>query len=207
MVYNGIDVDRYAQPSNGTLRSLLGVPPGTPIVFTASRAQPYKGIPVLMEAAAALAARRDAVHVAYCGDGPALKAFRRAAADRALTNFHLLGRRDDVPRLLPDATVAVVPPVWEEAFGLTVVEAMAAGVPVVATRVGAIPELVQDGENGLLVPPGDAPALVGAVERVLGDDALRARLVARGRATVRERFTIARAVDDLYAIVAELLAT
>jgi glycosyltransferase involved in cell wall biosynthesis len=207
LVYNGIDVDRFGAPRDAALRTLLGVRPDTPVVFTSSRAQAYKGIPVLIEAAARLAAGGRDVAFAYCGDGPALEDLRRLAAARGVTNFHFLGRRDDVPDLLGAATVAAVPAVWAEAFGLSVVEAMAAGVPVVASRTGAIPELIADGETGLLVPPGDAPALAEALGRLLDDPPLRTRLATSARAVVRSRFTVEGTVAGLYAVLAELLPT
>jgi glycosyltransferase involved in cell wall biosynthesis len=207
LVYNGIDVNRFAARPDAALHTLLGVRRDTPVVFTSSRAQAYKGIPVLIEAAARLAAGGRDVAFAYCGDGPALEDLRRLAAARGVTNFHFLGRRDDVPDLLGAATVAAVPAVWAEAFGLSVVEAMAAGVPVVASRTGAIPELIADGETGLLVPPGDAPALAEALGRLLDDPPLRTRLATSARAVVRSRFTVEGTVAGLYAVLAELLPT
>lgn len=202
LVYNGVEIERFAGEPRGLLQSVLGVPRDTPVVFASGRAQPYKGIPVLIEAAS----RLPRTTFAYCGDGPALSAFREQAARLGLANFHFLGRRDDVPELLRDAAIAVVPAVWAEAFGLTVVEAMAAGVPVIASRVGGIPELVQEGITGLLVPAGDPAALASAITGLLDDPARRAALGAGGRRAARERFTIDRTVVGIYDVVAELLS-
>jgi glycosyltransferase involved in cell wall biosynthesis len=197
LVYNGINVAHFATPVPGALHALLGVPPATRVVFASGRAQAYKGIAVFIEAAARLESRgvRD-VAFAYCGDGPDLDSFRRLAAARGLRTFHFLGRRDDMPRLLGSAAVAVAPALWEEAFGLTVVEAMAAGVPVVATAVGGVPELVEAGRSGLLVPPGEAAALADAIGRLLDDPSLRAALAAGGREAAR-RFDFDMAVQRL----------
>lgn len=199
-IYNGIDLSRFGGTPSGRLHQVLGLARETPIVFVSGRAQPYKGVPTLIDAAGLLQrAGRCAPDLTfvYCGDGPALAAFKDRAARAGVARFHFLGRRDDVPQLLADATVAVVPSVWAEAFGLTVIEAMAARVAVIATRTGGIPELVDDGVTGLLVPPGAPAELADALERLLGDAALRTRLVERAHAEVLARFAIERTVEDL----------
>jgi glycosyltransferase involved in cell wall biosynthesis len=204
LVYNGIEPERFAHAAPGALAALVGVPPGTRVVLATGRAQPYKGIPVFIEAAARLEAEGPPdVAFAYCGDGPALAQFRDLAAERGLRRFHFLGRRDDVPRWLGSAALAVVPATWDEAFGLTVVEAMAAGVPVVATRVGAIPEVVEDGVTGVLVAPGDADALARAIAALLADPSRAARLANGARAAVRERFIITRTTQQLADVLVE----
>ncbi len=202
LVYNGIDLARYAGAESGILQQLLGLTPSARIVFASGRAQAYKGIGVFIEAAAILARRKvPNVVFAYCGDGPALTEFRRQATTLGLTDFHFLGRRDDLPRLLGSATVVVVPSLWAEAFGLTVVEAMAAGVPVVATRTGGIPELIADGQTGLLVPPNDPEALADAINRLLGDAALRTRVVRQAREAARREYSIDKAIASLTALL------
>jgi glycosyltransferase involved in cell wall biosynthesis len=144
------------------------------------------------------------VHFAYAGDGPALEDFRRQADTHRLRRFHFLGRRNDVPELVGSATVAVVPSLWAEAFGLTVAEAMAAGVPVVASSVGGIPELIDQGETGMLVPPGDASALAAALRELLDDPARRARMGPKARETAWVRFSHTRVADELAAVLLDL---
>lgn len=207
LVYNGIELSRFEHAERGALHELLQLPRATRVVFVSGRAQPYKGIPEVIAAAAALERRgaRDLAFV-YCGDGPALPEFRRLAVEQGVRNFHFLGRRSDVPRLLGSATVAVAPSVWAEAFGLTVVEAMAAGAPVVATAVGGVPEIIRDGVTGVLVPPGNADALASAIAGLLDDAPRRERLAAAARGDVAERFTLQRVVDDLTAVLAPLVA-
>jgi glycosyltransferase involved in cell wall biosynthesis len=102
------------------------------------------------------------------------------------------------------ATVAVVPSLWAEAFGLTVVEAMAAGVPVVASSVGGIPELINQRVTGLLVPPGDASALAAALRELLDDSVLRARMGPKARETAWARFSHTRVADELAAVLLDL---
>jgi glycosyltransferase involved in cell wall biosynthesis len=141
------------------------------------------------------------VHFAYAGDGPALPDFRAAAARLGLRRFHFLGRREDVPALLKSCTVAAVPSVWAEAFGLTVAEAMAAGKPLVATGVGGIPELVDPEETGLLVPATDAAALARGIRRCLDDPDQARAMGERARRVAWERFSIERVADEIAALL------
>jgi glycosyltransferase involved in cell wall biosynthesis len=208
LVYNGIDLARFALPPAGRLQQALGIPRGSPVVFCSGRAQPYKGVQMLVEAAALLRERGTrAVTFAFCGDGPYLEELRALAERRGVSSFRFLGQRGDVPALLADATVAVVPSLWAEAFGLAVVEAMAAGVPLVATRTGGIPELVGDGLTSLLVEPGDAASLADAIAWLLDDPAAAGEMASRARADVRRRFTIQRSAGALYAAVSSHLRT
>ena len=207
-IYNGIDLGRFGTMDRGALHRALGLPPERPVVFCSGRVQPYKGMQTVLEAAFLLRAKgAGAVDFAFAGDGPYLDALRARAGELGLDNVHFLGRRTDVPALLAGATVAVVPSLWEEAFGLAVVEAMAAGVPLVASRTGGIPELVDDGRTGLLVPPGDARALADALRLLLDHPSLRATLSMHGQIAARRRFSLERAAVDLYALVASQLST
>jgi glycosyltransferase involved in cell wall biosynthesis len=106
----------------------------------------------------------------------------------------VLGRRNDVPELLCAADVLLVPSRWFEAFSLVLAEAAACGTAAVASRVGGIPEVLLDGETGLLVPPGDPPALLEAATRLLADDGLRARLGAAARRRAAAAFCLERMV-------------
>jgi glycosyltransferase involved in cell wall biosynthesis len=107
------------------------------------------------------------------------------------------GFRPDVPALLCAADVLVLPSVFPEGSPVAVLEAMAMEVPVVATSVGGVPELVRDGETGLLVPPGDVAALAAAVVRLLSDRAGAVAMARRARQRVLERHTVTSMVDRL----------
>lgn len=206
-IYNGIDLSRFDAADPSALHRLLGVDQTRRIVFCSGRVQPYKGMQTLVDAVALLCGEGVGdVELVVAGEGPYLHELRGRAARHGLANVHFLGRRTDVPSLLPGATIAVVPSLWEEAFGLAVVEAMAAGVPLVASRTGGIPELVEEGRTGMLVPPGDARALANALRLLLDDPGLRGAMAVQGPITARRRFSLDRAAADLYALVSRQLS-
>ncbi|MFF1908504.1 glycosyltransferase family 4 protein [Kitasatospora sp. NPDC058218] len=176
--------------------ALLGDGPDRPLVLAVGRLVPQKAFGLLLDAARELAALDPEPLLLIAGDGPEAAGLReRVAAEKAAVR--LLGYRTDVPDLLAAADVLVVSSRWE-ARSLVVQEAMRAGVPVVATAVGGIPELV--GDAAVLVPPGDAAALGRAVREVLGDPDRRRRLVAAGRQQ-------AETWPDEAATVAQVLST
>ena len=162
------------------LRARLGLT-GTTLVF-AGRLTAQKALPVLFEAAA----RADGVALVVVGDGPEQTKAQRLAADPRLDGrVRLLGAqpRETVLELFAAADGAILASGWEN-FPHTVVEALAAGTPVIATAVGGVAEVVHDGENGLLVPAGDAEALAAAIRRFASDDGLRERLRAAAAPSV-----------------------
>ena len=142
------------------------------------------------------------------GDDPFGDGRRRAealAAELALGDRAVFaGIRRDVPALLAASDVFVMCSLWE-GLGLVFLEAMAAGLPVLATRVSAVPEVVVEGRTGLLVPPSDDRALADAMLALARDPALRARLGAAGRERVAAAFGLERMVDETLAVYAEVL--
>jgi glycosyltransferase involved in cell wall biosynthesis len=185
MVWNGIDTKRFRFAPNA----------GGPVV-TVGRLQPEKDHDTLIRAAA-LAARRDtAFRLEIAGDGPCLPRLREVTAELGLEQtVRFLGQVGDVPALLRRSGLFVLPSV-SEGVSLTLLEAMASGVAIVATSVGGNPEVVVDGETGLLVPPRDPAALADAFLRLRRDDADRRRLIAAGRERVEEWFDVRRMVAD-----------
>jgi glycosyltransferase involved in cell wall biosynthesis len=159
-------------------REPVAEPATPPIVLAVARLHRQKRIDLLVEAAAPWRDRPDGVRVVVAGDGP-LRESLVDRARRAHAPVEFLGAVEDVRPLLRRATVVALTSDWE-ARALVAQEALAAGVPLVATRVGGIPELV--GDAAVLVPPGDAGALRAALERVLADRPLREWLRTAGRA-------------------------
>jgi glycosyltransferase involved in cell wall biosynthesis len=182
VIYNGVDVNRFTP--------LPGARPHQPPVLVAvANLIREKGLDVLLEACRSLQELPWILRIV--GDGPEEPALRQQATAGGIAGrVEFLGLRDDVERVLQEADIYVHPAVWEEAFGLTIAEAMASGCATLATRTGGIPEIVEDGVSGLLVPPGDAAALAAAIRRLLEDPPLRARLSAAGRQRIAEQFTL-----------------
>jgi glycosyltransferase involved in cell wall biosynthesis len=167
-------------PSRDELRAELGVD-GDVLVF-AGRLGLQKSFETALEALA----RVPGVSLVVAGDGPERNALERRSAELGLrARVRFLGSvpRDRVLRLFRAADASVLPSAWEN-FPHTVVEALAVGCPVIATAVGGVPEVVRDGENGLLVPARDPAALAAAIERFFGDAELRDRLTAAAAPSV-----------------------
>lgn len=186
-------VDRAA------LRARLGLDPAAPALACVGRLGPEKGVADLLAAAARLRPRLPDLQVLVIGDGggdprhPAeLRAMAGAAGLAGAVRF--LGYRDDAADLAAACDIQVVPS-HAEPFGLVVLEALARGVPVVATRAGGVPEVVADGVHGVLVPPGDPEALAAALGGLLADPERRARLARAGRARVAAEFSLERMVS------------
>ncbi|MEP6593275.1 MAG: glycosyltransferase [Acidobacteriota bacterium] len=170
-------------------------------VITVANLRPEKSHEALLEAAAALAPTHPDLRFQIVGDGPRRQALEARAAALGLGgSVHFLGHRDDVPALLAAADLFVLPS-RSEAFPNGVIEAMAAGLPVVACAVGGLVDLIEPGTTGLLVPPGDAAALAAAIARLAGDAVEAASLGRAARLAVRQRYSFDRMVgsfEDLY---------
>jgi glycosyltransferase involved in cell wall biosynthesis len=172
-----------------------------PLVGTLARLVPQKGLDVLLEAFARIP---PPARLVIAGSGPLREALQaRAARPDLAGRVRLLGPRADAAAVMAALDLFVLPSRWE-GFGLVLLEAMAAGRPIVASRVSAIPEVVQDGTTALLVPPDDPAALAGAMRALLDDPARRQAMGEAGRARVQRLFTPQRMVDatvDLYCAV------
>ncbi|MGE5549324.1 MAG: glycosyltransferase family 4 protein [Bacteroidota bacterium] len=175
VVPNGVDVARFRPGIPPASRARLGLPPEVSVVVLTGRLSKEKGC---LHALAALLPllREDALHLVILGDGEERGRLERLAAKNGAGDRVLfLGQQPDVRPFLALAD-AVVSPGPREAFGLATLEAMAMGRAVVAVDAGGVPEVIEDGRDGLLVPPGDGLALAAAVYRLAGDEELRRTL-------------------------------
>ncbi|MBI2469458.1 MAG: glycosyltransferase [Candidatus Rokubacteria bacterium] len=220
VIRNGIDLSRFRGKANGgAVRDALRVPRDVPLVAVVARLHPLKGIEYFLEAAAIVARRFPDARFLLVGDAFTIRndaivsdvAYRRELERRA-SRLGLDGRvvftgsRLDVPELLSEVAVSVLPSL-SEGLPNAVLESMAAGVPVVATRVGGTPEAVEDGVTGLLVPPRDAEALTRAISSLLENPDLAARVGATGRERVTAHFSLERMVRETESLYARLLAS
>jgi L-malate glycosyltransferase len=190
-IYNGVDLSRFVPASEFfDLDPAKAEPPraGPLDVVTVAHLIPHKGVEHLLRA---LSLARVPHRLTVVGDGPQLGALQALARSLGVADrVDFTGLRDDVHALLMRCDAFVHPAVWEEAFGLTVAEAMAAGRAVIASRTGGIPELVEDGVSGLLVPPGDPEGLARALDLLADRPALRRQLGASARARAQQRFSL-----------------
>jgi glycosyltransferase involved in cell wall biosynthesis len=200
VVHNAVEVERFGVEAPPGLREELGAV-GRPLVLTCARLSDQKGHPVLLEAAAEVP---EAVF-ALAGEGPE-RARLEVLAERlgVAERVRFLGRRDDVPELLAAADVFALPSLYE-GTSLAVLEAMAASRAVVSSAIGGTEELIEDGRNGLLVPPSDPGALAAALRRLLGDPGLREQLASRARERVELEFTRARMAARVGAVYEQVL--
>jgi glycosyltransferase involved in cell wall biosynthesis len=205
VVYNAVDFSQTESTTGrGDVRAALGVPGDAPLAGVIARLTPQKGHAILFEALAAEPALAS-VHLLIVGGGELEAALRANVADRGLKpRVHFLGPRRDLGNLLGAIDVFVLPSLWE-GLPLSLVLAMGRGVPVVATRVAGVPEVVESERTGLLVAPGDAVALARALGRLFGDADLRARLGRDGRAAVLPRFGVDKYVESIVGLYDRLL--
>jgi glycosyltransferase involved in cell wall biosynthesis len=188
-------------------RAALGIPTGAPVVGSVGHLRPEKAFEVLIEAVGELRGRWPDLHLVIAGEGAERPLLERIRAELGLEGrVHLPGARDDVPDLLAAFDVAVCCSDFEGG-PLSVMEYMGAGLPVVGTRVGGLPELVRDGATGILVEPRDPAALSNAVARLLDDPLLAARMGEAGRLLRDEEYSLEAWIERLEQLYQRLLAS
>ncbi|MBI5287630.1 MAG: glycosyltransferase family 4 protein [Chloroflexi bacterium] len=212
IVPDGIDLARFNPAQTGErIRRELSIRSDAPVAGFVARLDPWKGAEIFIRAAAEVSRRRPDAHYIVCGGRlPGYESYadglRQLAAD-----LHLDGRMhftewaytvDDIPEVMAAIDVLVHTSIRPEPFGLVLIEAMAAGKPVVAADDGGVPEIVVDGETGLLAPPGDWRAVAGAVARLFDDRASARAFGAAGRSRAERLFGLdvyARRIEAVYA--------
>ena len=207
VIYNGIDFDRIPA-ARQNLRSVLGIPQGAPVIATVGSLVHRKGHDLLLRAFAELPATAQGAlpHLLIGSDGEARATLEALAADLGISDrAHFLGYTDDLSAIYEAANIFALAS-RADAFGLVLAEAGHFGLPVVSTRVGGIPEVIIDGETGILVPPDDVPALREALRRLIDSPGLREAMGGAGRQRADRMFTVARMAaefSDCYRGLAE----
>jgi glycosyltransferase involved in cell wall biosynthesis len=204
-IANGVETERFAidltELELAAIRSDLGVAGKRFVLTTVGRLHPQKGHRYLIEAVPSILAQFPETVVLVAGEGALREEIEEQIARAGLNDaVRLIGARQDMPRIYAITDILVLASLWEGMPNVAL-EAMAAGVPVVATNVDGTGEAVLDGETGLLVPPTDPPALARAICTLLGDSNLRGRMGENGRKRVFSHFRLTDAVgkfDQLY---------
>lgn len=205
VVPNGVDVERSPMRNAGAaarLRTGFALPPDARVLMaTAVLRGPGKGLHVLLDALPQVIAACPGARLVVIGDGPSRAGLQARARQLGIeTAVRWAGARDDVPALLAGAEI-FVHPTLDDPFPTAVLEAMSAGLPIVATGVDGIPEMIDAGHSGRLVPPSDAAALASALTELLADAGVRGALGTAARRTALERFSTAvwvRTLRQLY---------
>jgi glycosyltransferase involved in cell wall biosynthesis len=202
VVYEGVP-DRLAARGGREALEALGVPAGVPVVGNVAALTHHKDHATLVEAMARLRRRLPEARLVIAGEGELRPALEAQVRDRGLRDRVVFaGFRHDLDRLLPTFSVFCLSSRLE-GLGTSLLDAMAFGLPVVATAAGGIPEAVEDGVTGRVVPPRDPAALAEALASVLGDEERRRAWGAAGRRRFLERFTVEHMVDETLRVLAE----
>jgi glycosyltransferase involved in cell wall biosynthesis len=202
LIYNGVDLQRYDhQGPCDTIRDEYGMEEGSRIVGVVARLEPEKGHQTLIEAWPHVLRDVPDAYLLIVGEGSRRDFLEQwAAAHRVAHRVVFTGRRDDIPAVTAGLDVAVLPS-WREAQGLSILEAMAMSRPVVASDVGGIPEMIEDGVTGLLVEHDNPVALAAAIVKLLKDRAYAATIGKAGHDLVHDRFCIelmVKAIEQIY---------
>jgi glycosyltransferase involved in cell wall biosynthesis len=202
----GLELERFTRPrGRGALRSLAGWADTDTVIATVGRLVPIKDLATFLRAAARVAGERAATRFAIVGDGDLRAALEAEAASLGLAGrVHFFGWRSDLEDVYADADV-VVNSSRNEGTPVALIEALAAGKPVVATAVGGTPDLLAEGAHGTLVPAGDPDALARAIADVLADPAAAAARARTGQRHVLATYSSERLVRDIDSLYRELL--
>ena len=206
VIHNGVDLEAFAPGEvDSGLREELGVDRDTRLVTTVATLKPLKRIDLLLEAARAVLEDTHDVRFVIVGEGGEHDRLASRAASLGIADHVVFtGFRTDVGRILRSSDLFVLPS-RTEAFPNVVLEAMASGLPVVATDVGSVGEMVEDGRSGVMVPAGDVGALQEAVKALLGDTERMRAFGDRGRKIVEEKYTLEQMCSKREALFSELL--
>ena len=208
VIRNGITLSRFEKKErSGQLRQELNVPASARIVLVFCRLNQLKGVEYFLEAAVVVAGRFPDVQFVIAGDGANRRELEEKAAGMGLAGrIVFAGFRCDVPELLSETTLSVLPSL-SEGLSNSLLESMAAGIPVVAARVGGNPEVVEHEATGLLVPARDSAALADAMGRLLENPELAVQFGQAGIRRVAELFSVEKSVGETEHLYQSLLAT
>lgn len=190
VIYQGLELDKFTRDwkSAFNLKNVLKIRPEDRVVGLVGRLEPVKGSDVFIEAAALIIKKRPDVRFVVAGEGSLRSVMEKRAAELGISaSIIFAGWREDIPDVISLMDIMVLPSL-NEAVGIALIEAQAEGIPVVASRVGGVPEVVRDGKTGILVPPSDPAAIADAVIGLLDDKPKCAAMGEAGKAWVRDRF-------------------
>lgn len=206
-IATGVDFGRYQRSQEGgSLRRELGLPATALLIGTVAILRAKKGHAEILDAAAAVLARFPEAHFVFAGDGPQLANLQaRIVAEGLSGHIHLLGLRRDVTNILESLDLFVLP-THQEALGTAFIEAAAMGLAAIGSNIDGVPEIVQDGQTGLLVPAQNGAALAEAIIALLADPERRLAMARTASEFVRRQFSREKMAEGMEALYQRLLA-
>lgn len=205
VVHNGVDPELFQQRKRGE-GSLRADPSDSPVIGFIGRLTEQKGVAYLLDAAAVLQSRNIRFRLVIVGDGDLRNQLETQAQSLCLEDVSFLGYQRNIADILNTFDIFVLPSLWE-GFPVSLVEAMASGLPIVATRVGGTGEAVLDGITGCLVEPSDAESLANSIAELLADPERRKQMRFAAQQRVREHFSASTMVKNTEDIYNEILST
>jgi glycosyltransferase involved in cell wall biosynthesis len=208
VIHNGLDTSVYRRGDRGLARSRLGLAQDEVAVLMPARPYAGKGVGVLLDALSIIGSDASTRYIPLrafvAGGSRHVDGYRAQAVSTGLSDrIVFLDHRDDIPDLLAAADIVTLPSFYE-GLPYAISEAMAASLPVIATRVGGVPEMIEDPASGLLIDRGDAAALAACLVRLAGDPGLRRQMGSRARQLAEDRFSLDRMLDESEAFFASL---
>ena len=207
VICNGVDVRRYSQPGDrAAVRHQLGLPEDAHLMVLVGTLKRQKGHRYLIEAAQQALPRHQKLHILLAGDGELGDELRAQTRELGLSkHVHFLGSRSDIPALLAACDSFVLPSLWE-GLPMALIEAMASGLPVIATEVSGTKQVMIPGETGLLVAPGDVAALAQAIDTLLSDGERAKAMGAAARLRVEAAFSARQQAREHIALYRRVIA-
>ena len=200
ILYTGIDADAYGLLDEHSARNRLNLKPTDHVIGYIGRMSHEKGVHILLEALQILVKKQEKIIAIIVGDGPFRETLiQQATARDIMPNCRFLNHRQDVPDILPALDLLTIPSLTE-GLPQILLEAMASSLPVIASHVGGIPEVIQNGITGILVPSKNPVALARAMDRMLFDKAMAKQIGEAGRMRVEQNFTAQRMIKDMVSI-------
>ena len=207
VIYNGIDLSKFDGPSTQyEVRAELGIQPDEYVIGVIARLEEQKGHRYLLEALSNIPEHLASLKILIVGDGQLRSALEAETKKKGLSsNVFFLGTRKPIAPILRALDLFLLPSLWE-GFSMAILEAMAAGIPVVATRVGGAGEVITSGQDGLLIPPGDAQSLAEVIKDALRHRTKYLEMARIGRERVRQNFSQEKHMEALQALYLQILA-
>ena len=205
LIHNGVEIPGAFEADPSVNRNSFGFSEEDYVAITIASLTPNKGHRVLIDAIEIISPKYNDLRLLIVGDGPLRDNLGAYAEELQLSSkIVFTGQRDDINLLLKLADILILPSMEREGLGIAIIEAMAVGLPVIGTRLGGIPEAIEENVNGLLFAPGNSEELAAAIEKLIADHAIREKMGRMGKKIYEEKFTAEKMVTNIESLYDEL---